>query len=281
MCCPAAGCTAIISENISVVEPVHYTVGGTVQAQEGGLYVSRPADRVLLNLCRQGTFAYVLTPRQMGKSSLMIRTAETLMEEGILPVVVDLTQIGTQLAAEAWYGDFLDLVASQLMLTNDVRQWWVEHGETGLTLRLTRFFEEVVLPQVNDPIVIFVDEIDTTLSLPFTDDFFAAIRYLYVARSTNAALRRLSFVLIGVATPADLIQDPKRTPFNIGERVDLSDFTAEEASPLADGLGLAADQRTEAMGWILGWSGGHPYLCLLYTSPSPRDQRGSRMPSSA
>ena len=24
-----------------------------------------------------------------------------------------------------------------------------------------------------------------------------------------------------------------------------------------------------------------PYLCLLYTSPSPRDQRGSRMPSSA
>ena len=26
---------------------------------------------------------------------------------------------------------------------------------------------------------------------------------------------------------------------------------------------------------------GYLYLCLLYTSPSPRDQRGSRMPSSA
>ena len=26
---------------------------------------------------------------------------------------------------------------------------------------------------------------------------------------------------------------------------------------------------------------GGVYLCLLYTSPSPRDQRGSRMPSSA
>ena len=25
----------------------------------------------------------------------------------------------------------------------------------------------------------------------------------------------------------------------------------------------------------------HYYVCLLYTSPSPRDQRGSRMPSSA
>jgi len=28
-----------------------------------------------------------------------------------------------------------------------------------------------------------------------------------------------------------------------------------------------------------GWS--HPYACLLYTSPSPRDRTRSRMPSSA
>ena len=30
-----------------------------------------------------------------------------------------------------------------------------------------------------------------------------------------------------------------------------------------------------------GWSGGKWYSCLLYTSPSPRDKRQSRMPSSA
>ena len=29
------------------------------------------------------------------------------------------------------------------------------------------------------------------------------------------------------------------------------------------------------------FNGRFPYICLLYTSPSPRDQRGSRMPSSA
>ena len=29
------------------------------------------------------------------------------------------------------------------------------------------------------------------------------------------------------------------------------------------------------------WRTGEVYDCLLYTSPSPRDQRGSRMPSSA
>ena len=30
-----------------------------------------------------------------------------------------------------------------------------------------------------------------------------------------------------------------------------------------------------------GWDIGEDAFCLLYTSPSPRDQRGSRMPSSA
>ena len=53
--------------------PVIYTVGGTVQAG-GGIYIPRRADKELLALCRSRTFAYVLTPRQMGKSSLMVQT---------------------------------------------------------------------------------------------------------------------------------------------------------------------------------------------------------------
>ena len=36
------------------------------------------------------------------------------------------------------------------------------------------------------------------------------------------------------------------------------------------------------MGFLdIDTSSDGPSLCLLYTSPSPRDQRGSRMPSSA
>jgi hypothetical protein len=252
-----------------------YTTGGTVQAQEGGLYLVRPADQQLLELCRQSRFAYVLTPRQLGKSSLMIRTAEELLAEGFRAVMVDLTQIGTGSDAEKWYGDVLEVVADQLELTTNARTWWKQEAETGLTLRLSRFFEEVVLAEVSEPIVIFVDEIDTTLSLGFTDDFFAAIRYFYVARAKNPALRRLSFVLIGVATPADLIRDPKRTPFNIGERVDLRDFTPEEAAPLAAGLPLPPDQAKRALGWILGWTGGHPYLsqrlCSVLAADPPAE----------
>src|SRR5207248_4877531 len=107
------------------------------------------------------------------------------------------------------------------------------------------FFKDVVLREVDAPIVIFVDEIDTTLSLAFTDDFFAAIRSCYDARARSAAFGRLSFVLIGVATPGDLIHDPRRTPFNIGQRVEMTDFSLAEAAPLAEGLGLPPDQAQQ------------------------------------
>ncbi|KAB8332787.1 hypothetical protein SD80_019275, partial [Scytonema tolypothrichoides VB-61278] len=240
--------------------PSIYTVGGTVQANQNGIYIPRKADEELLALCRENKFVYILTSRQMGKSSLMVRTAEQLAEEEIQTVVIDLTQVGVQVSAEQWYLGLLTIVEGTLMLDTDVVQWWQERSHLGFTQRLTSFFQEVLLQEVASPIVIFVDEIDTTLSLDFTDDFFAAIRYLYVVRASEPEFQRLSFVLIGVATPGDLIRDSKRTPFNIGQRLDVTDFTFEEAKPLAQGLGLSTQEAQQVLKWMLEWTGGHPYL---------------------
>ncbi|MBG1244872.1 AAA-like domain-containing protein, partial [Nostoc sp. NZL] len=242
-----------------MAEPTIYTVGGTVQAG-GGIYIPRQADEELLGLCRSATFAYVLTPRQMGKSSLMVRTAQTLTEEGISSVIVDLQELGANVTVEQWYFGFLVKLEDQLMFDTDVVSWWQEHEHLGVSQRLTQFFERVLLAEVEGQVVIFVDEIDSTLSLDFTDDFFIAIRYLYVARATNPEFGRLSFVLMGVATPGDLISDAKRTPFNIGQRVDLTDFTFDEALPLAEGLGLPSNEANQILRQVLKWTAGHPYL---------------------
>ncbi|MBO3461610.1 AAA-like domain-containing protein [Aetokthonos hydrillicola Thurmond2011] len=236
-----------------------YSLGGTVQASKG-TYLKRQADEKLLELCQQAEFAYILTSRQMGKSSLMISTASELKKVSVKSVIIDLTGIGTQVSAEQWYLGILLKIEEELMLDTDVEQWWQANSNVGVTQRLTKFFQHILLEEVTSRVVIFVDEIDTTLSLDFTDDFFAAIRYFYVARAQNAKFERLSFVLIGVATPGDLIRDPKRTPFNIGQRLDLTDFTFEEAIPLADGLGLPTEQAQQLLKWVLEWTGGHPYL---------------------
>ena len=242
-----------------MANPGLYTVGGTVQAGEG-IYIPRLADQELLQLCRERVFAYVLTPRQMGKSSLMVQTAERLQAEGVRTAIVDLQDLGAQVTAEQWYFGFLVKLEDQLELETDVVSWWQGRSHLGVSQRLTMFFEQVLLREIAEPVVIFVDEIDSTLSLDFTDDFFIAIRSLYMVRAQKSKFQRLSFVLLGVAAPGDLIRDPQRTPFNIGQRVDLKGFQLHEAKSLATGLADKIDNPLVALEAILNWTGGQPFL---------------------
>jgi len=88
----------------------------------------------------------------------------------------------------------------------------------------------------------------------------AAIREAYNVRSEDPELNRLSFCLLGVATPSELIADEHMTPFNIGKRIELEDFSPQEIAPLARGLGRDHAMAAELMDRIYYWTGGHPYL---------------------
>ena len=67
------------------------------------------------------------------------------------------------------------------------------------------------------------------------------------------------------------------------ERPDLTLLLDVDVPFVSDSIRYLPDERRsffEAYESLL-CSAQRPYICLLYTSPSPRDQRGSRMPSSA
>src|SRR5689334_13656346 len=86
-----------------------YFVGGTLDA-EAPCYVEREADHALYHALTRGEFCYVLTPRQMGKSSLMNRTAVRLRADGVTVALLDLTALGENQTAEQWYWGLLDLL---------------------------------------------------------------------------------------------------------------------------------------------------------------------------
>jgi len=244
-------------------KPSFYVTGGTLR-RDAPSYVARRADKDLYDGLTQGKFCYVLTSRQMGKSSLMVRTASRLREEGVAVAVLDLTAMGQSLTSEQWYDGLLGRIGRQLKLANELEEFWLEHDRLGPLQRWMRAIEEVVLPHTPGQVVIFVDEIDTVRSLPFsTDEFFAGIREFYNRRTEEPELERLTFCLLGVATPSDLIRDTRMTPFNIGHRIELNDFTEIEAAPLARGLGREEELGAKLLGRILYWTGGHPYLTQL------------------
>ena len=235
--------------------------GGTMDLRAPS-YVKRPMDDELLGRLVRGEFCFVLTPRQMGKSSLMYRTADRLEKEGVRTVKIDLNEIGSvALEVDQWYLGLLNQIRRTLKLPVDEIAWWDERKAMSNVVRFLEFLEEVLLGTIKGRVVIFIDEIDYMLKLDFRDDFFAAIRAVYNHRSDRTAFQRLTFAMLGVAAPTELIKDKNITPFNIGYGIALQEFSLEDANVLRQGLQvLHPIQGEQIFRRIYDWTGGHPYL---------------------
>src|SRR5687767_3077901 len=111
---------------MSTTTTIFYQTGGNLP-QNAPSYVERQADTDLYEGLSRGEFCYVLTSRQMGKSSLMVRTAARLREEGTAVAVLDLTAIGQNLTVEQWYDGLLVHLGRQLDLEDELEEYWLAH----------------------------------------------------------------------------------------------------------------------------------------------------------
>ena len=238
--------------------------GRTVKARKLQ-YVPRPADAELLDHCQNVRPAYILHSPQMGKSSLITNAAEQLNASSHHAVLIDLSQFPLPPREAEWFHKIVRILDDNLDLTTDVLTWWEKPEVFAIPphIRLTQLITEVILPELSRPLILFIDEIERMVSLPYREHFFEWLTTLYESRATNSDLYRFSFVLCGVATPSQLIPEGGPLLFQWSHRVVLSDFTLSEALLLAEGLSLPTQNAHEAIHWIYRWTNGHPYLTQL------------------
>ncbi len=240
----------------------YYKVGGSLEYQHP-TYVRRQADLALYEGLTNGEFCYVLNSRQMGKSSLRVQMMKKLKEQGFKCASVDMTRIGSHVTPSEWYAGLVSELLRGFSLSRKVNfsTWWRDREMLPPLQRLRELIEDVLLAEFSSHLVIFIDEIDSIIKIPFKEDFFAFIRACYNQRVDNPEYNRLTFCLLGVATPSDLITDKNiSTPFNIGRAIELTGFELHEVQPLIQGLEGKVSKPEVVLREVLEWTGGQPFL---------------------
>lgn len=239
----------------------YYKIGGSLKYRHP-TYVKRKADQELWDNLQKKNYCFVLNSRQMGKSSLKVKTARELKTINFNCASIDLTLLGTNVTAEQWYQGLIYEILNSLEIELEIYKNNLCFNYEQLTpLQKFKNFLDWLLQRNSHPLVIFIDEIDSLINIPFKDEFLSFLRACYNYRSENPDYNRLIFCLLGVASPADLITDKDQTPFNIGYSLELSGLTfAEAKSALIPGLESIVNHPEQILQQVLDWTGGQPFL---------------------
>lgn len=226
---------------------------------ESQFYIQRSGDGIALEtLQRQGLTITIKGPRQMGKSSLLIRTMATAGQAGKRVAFLDF-QLFDKTAltnGDRFFQQFCAWLTDELELADRVEEFW--SSPLGNSQRCTRYMQRYLLKEVGSPLVLAMDEVESVFDTDFRSDFFGMLRAWHNNRATDPIWKQLDLVLVTSTEPYQLIENLNQSPFNVGQVIELTDFLPEQVASLNQRHGEPLNlQQVEQLMALLG---GHPYL---------------------
>ncbi|MEO7495414.1 MAG: AAA-like domain-containing protein [Massilia sp.] len=222
------------------------------------LYVERAADRQLRAIIEDmGRPGYVLVARQMGKTNLLIHMKNERVHDIVLYHDLSIRFD----SARQWFRNLIDNlmegfgekfpIASKTILQQRSDSNFEPNVEYDRHLRL-------ILREVSCNVIIVLDEVDSLINTLYSDIILSQIRSMYFSRSNHREYERLTYILSGVIEPTDLIKDKNISPFNIGEKIYLENFSFPELLSFISRANLPFDEYISSR--VFDWTSGNPRM---------------------
>ena len=226
------------------------------------LYVERKADMQLHNIVetmqRPG---YVLVSRQMGKTNLLLKAKRKWENDRDLYVYIDMSNVD-ETEKECFQSLIDTAIDTHEDILGHVRERIQDLRRTNITKSPVQAHNEELrelLKEIPRKLVFILDEIDSLTRTSFSDNVFSQIRSIYFNRVNYPVFEKLTYVLSGVVEPTEIIKNPKISPFNIGEKILLDDFSHEEYLSFIQKAGLES-LGGDVIERIYYWTGGNPRM---------------------
>jgi len=255
----------VTSATLATPPPSAQPIGaGRLEMPEGTMdpqskfYIERPGDRIALDaIQREGVTITIKAPRQMGKSSLLMRVMDAAANEVKRVAFLDF-QLFDQSAlmnADTFFRQFCIWLSDELEIDDRTDNFWSQ--PLGNAQRCTRYVGRYLLKQIDGPVLLAMDEVDAVFDTDFRSDFFGMLRSWHNSRRAGSVWKHLDLALVTSTEPYQLIENLNQSPFNVGEIIEL-DFTAEQVSDLNRRHGSPLNSAEEEQ--LMALLGGHPYL---------------------
>lgn len=237
---------------------------------DSDFYIVRRSDAIAIDsVYGQGATITIKGARQVGKSSLLVRIAQEAKQLAQHVVYVDFQLLRASIDdPERFYRQFCALVGRGLGLSDQTDAHWQELLPNPM--RCTDYFRDYLLPSVDGPVLLAMDEADSLFATDFRSDFFGMLRAWHNQRALEPIWKRLTLALVTSTEPYSFIDNLNESPFNVGEVLSLEDFSADQCAQLNRRYGspLLPDEELRLMALLHG----HPYLTqrALYLVASAR-----------
>ncbi|MBD2459808.1 AAA-like domain-containing protein [Oscillatoria sp. FACHB-1407] len=239
--------------------------GGAVPLHSS-IYIRHPLieDRTNIEISQPGSLIRIKAARQTGKTSLIYRILAQAKRKGIQTAMLNLQIADSQLFRQLnkflrW---FCINISRQLYLEPKIDDFWDE--EVGSKVSCTVYFQDYLLKELNNPLVLAIDDVDRVFEYPdLTQDFLSLLRTWYETAAEQLTWQKLRLV-IAHSTEASMPIKPSQSPFNVGLPIQLLGFNRSQIYELMQRYELEQlDITLSDLEPLLALIGGHPYLLQL------------------